>query len=570
MSALFERFRIHDLGFTVLAILLSLFVISYSPIVNSVYAKDSTPSALPQVATVSANYQPLGQVSQQSPQYANLMVNNLLHSFSCILVGYSPIGHPCVDYIQGIPVISSIDTSGGLLGSIMNLTTIVMANPPIRTGQYLATLGNSLGFTKEVYAQVGGTGAGVLKPIENLWQVSRNISYIIMIIIFVVIGLMVMFRTRINPQTVISIQAALPGLVIGLIMITFSYFLASLLVDTAYITTNIVGYYFTAAQGKPEAVLLDNTSDKSVLTIFGQFVGSIGRDDIKGGLDYLFTSLTPEVQELMRFIAGAISFQYGNQVGQIVPVVGQFVGPIVGLGFSVFTAATPPTVFSTVLWIVAIAALIFQMIKLLMRLINCYLHIIFLTITAPFQFLAASLPGRQGITTNWIRNILANVLAFPAVLAVFYFVAYLLGDPRPPFNIIGQPQIAGQNALPLFGGLETSFIRLMLVYGALVATPKIPDLVVEAIGKVGRAGSVIGQEISEANRGGQQYTQRGFAGMQQGATGFAGMADKPVNRYTPDGKVVPGMEMGTFSSAKYGLQSAGKSISTWLNKKPTP
>src|SRR3989344_6926351 len=199
--------------------------------------------------STSSAYQPIevSSIPQQSPMYANLMVNNLLHAFSCLMAGASPIGQPCVDYLNGVPVISSVNTSGGLLGAVANLNTIVIANPPIRTGQYLATIGDSLGLVKEANAQVSGSGAGVLQPILKLWQVSRNIAYIAMIIIFLIIGLMVMFRQRINPQTVITAQAALPGLVIGLIMITFSYFLASLLTDTAYLATNLVGYYFQVA-----------------------------------------------------------------------------------------------------------------------------------------------------------------------------------------------------------------------------------------------------------------------------------------------------------------------------------
>ena len=87
------------------------------------------------------------------------------------------------------------------------------------------------------------------------------------------------------------------------------------------------------------------------------------------------------------------------------------------------TYGLPGETFGLVLYFVAIAVLIYTLFKLLLRLINNFLTIIFLTITAPFHFLVASLPGRQGIATNWILNMLCNVLAFPAVYAVLYFVA---------------------------------------------------------------------------------------------------------------------------------------------------
>ncbi len=545
MSAFLQRFKIYDLGLKIF-LFFGFFIILSSLIINPVLAKTSTPSAIPTEATTSAqiatnsadvNYQPLGYVSPQSPQYANLMVNNLLHAFSCLMVGQSTIGQPCVDYLNGVPVISSINKGGGLLGSAINLNTFVIANPPIRTGQYLATIGYSLGLVKEAHAQVSGSGAGVLDPIINLWQVSRNIAYVVMIIIFVVVGLMVMFRQKINPQTVISIQAALPGLVIGLIMITFSYFLASLLVDTAYLATNLVGYYFTAAQNAPSSNLTQDISDKSVLFIFGKFVGSIGQEDIAKALNLALSSLNDNIQSMLRLAAGLIGYQYGSSFGTptgslvgsavCLPVTGPIAafcgaiggivgGLVIGIPLALKAASDPAGTFSWILYIVAAAVLLYTMLRLLLKLINNYLQIIFLTVTAPFQFMIASLPGRQGIMIDWIRNMLCNVLAFPAVLAVFYFAAYLLGSPRDPFIITGSLSISNNQALPLFGGLDISFIKILLAFGALTATPAIPDIICQAIGKVGRAGALIGQQIEGGTRGGQ-----GYVGRVQGAVGGA-------------------------------------------------
>ena len=138
-------------------------------------------------------------------------------------------------------------------------------NPPVRTADYLASISGNFGMVREASAQVVGSGAAVLHPILALWQVSRNISYVIMIVIFLIIGMMIIFRNKINPQTVITAQAALPGLVIGLIMITFSYFLAGLISDMAFVGTNVVGYYFSAVRGdtNPPQNLVQDISKKN-------------------------------------------------------------------------------------------------------------------------------------------------------------------------------------------------------------------------------------------------------------------------------------------------------------------
>ncbi len=106
------------------------------------------------------------------------------------------------------------------------------------------------------------------------------------------VGLMVMFRQRINPQTVITAQAALPGLVIGLILITFSYFLAGLISDTAFISTNLIGYYFSAAQnisGSPP--LTETASTQSVLTIMSRFINAFDKGEFSSEVEVILDAL---------------------------------------------------------------------------------------------------------------------------------------------------------------------------------------------------------------------------------------------------------------------------------------
>ncbi len=521
MSASFFRIKKHESRIT--GIIVTLFIILASLfVIHPVYAQVSTSSA-----TTSAKYQPVNvnSLTPQSPQYANLMVNNLIHAFSCIMAGSSPIGQPCIDYLNGVPVISQVNNSGGLLGSVANLNMLVIASPPIRTGEYLATLGDSLGIVKEANAQVTGSGAGVLEPIMKLWQISRNISYVVMILIFVIIGLMVMFRTRLNPQTVITAQAALPGLVIGIILITFSYFLASLLTDTAYLATNLIGYYFQVAlpDGNPAENLAQKATSESVLSVFGRFTNVITPGDATGVVHSLWDGLPEDTQNLLRAAAGLVAVQFGSGAAGNVNIPG--LGLIVGLVAGIPSALAPVEMVGNVLAVIAIGALILQMIKLLFKLISNYLSIIFYTVTAPFHFLAASLPGRQAIAIVWIRNMLCNILAFPAVLAIFYFVAYLLGPEYRGAQFFlctgtlcsgGTGSITSVVALPLLGGLNLNFIKILLAYGALVATPTIPDLVCRAIGQVGQAGQLVGQEIGAAGRSGQGYAQRGVQGAGQG------------------------------------------------------
>lgn len=523
-----------------------------------------TPStSYAQAATTSA--QPLpGYIPPTSPVYTELVLHNTFHAISCLAAGSSMLGQPCLTYqvtknaqgiIQSVPVLSQANLSGGALGTVTSLVDSLYLNPPVRSSEYLASLGRGLGVVKEANAQVIGSGAAVLDPVFRLWQVSRNMAYVIMIVIFMVIGLMIMFRNKVNPQTVITAQASLPGLVIGLILITFSYFFASLLTDLAFIGTNLVGYYFSFAQTPlaPDANLAQDIENRNVLTILSQLTNGISWDGMTNALAIVFgeNGLQGDALGIVRAglflvafqtiapLAGTVTGGITGAVGSLVPgavlwtPIATALGSAIGGGIAgVATMVAPSIILGFVFYVIALIALIVTMVKLLLKLVNNYLYIIFLTITAPFHFLAASLPGRQGVATSWILNMLCNVLSFPAVAAVLYFATIMLADSfgtsTPPFTVTNAPDIAGPTTLPLFGGLPINFIKFLIGFGAILATPAIPDIVCRAVGRIGQAGQLIGQEFRSGISGGQQYLGRGQSGI--GAMSQSGGQLAQLNR----------------------------------------
>lgn len=470
-----------------------------------------TTPALAQTATPSAeqNY----QLAQYAKSSDNLFIG-VMHTIGCIAFGSSIVNQPCLTPLQSPD--SKSQSNGGLLGFVTNTIVILYANPPLRTASYMADIKNNLIPAKPAYAQVGGGGQGVIEPIKTLWEVSRNIAYIIMIIIFVVIGLMIMFRAKINPQTVISVQAALPGLVIGLILITFSYFIAALLVDVAFISTWVVGYYFMLAQSGNTNIVStifqpQNNIEPNILTIFTQFF-TIDNQTM------LYNTSQPIIDTMMNSVPSFMGLDPVRVVivflsSQILAPIGAvpLVGSIVSGGMTLWSYEHPPLAFSVLLWVFVGLIFLYTLIRLLIRLVTNYIMILFLTFFAPFTFLFASLPGRQGLAIDWARNMLCNVLAFPSVFAALYFAAYIAwGGVTTDFNITaGLPLIGGGSPLPLLN-INDSLIRFLLVFGILLATPAIPDVICNAIGTAGRPGSsgaVIGKQIEGGVQGGQGYTK---------------------------------------------------------------
>src|SRR3990167_6572032 len=110
------RFRIKS-GMTI-----TLFISFLLLFATPAFAQGATSS--PSATLPTNNYQLPTYVSPTSPLYTDMLLHNMFHTFSCLASGKSVIGQPCLTYqvtknaqgtIQSIPVLSSIDISGGLL-----------------------------------------------------------------------------------------------------------------------------------------------------------------------------------------------------------------------------------------------------------------------------------------------------------------------------------------------------------------------------------------------------------------------------------------------------------------------
>lgn len=588
---IFNKFSI--LKFSLLLLLTTYFLLLTTNPVSAQTASSSsqTPPSLPAVASAKEGLLTTNYAYSQGPHTASLAIYNFSHAMSCILIGQSPIA-PCLEYkmvkdatgmVKSYPILSSVNTTGGFLGMGSSALALLYIEKPLDQMSFFTYLGRNLGVVKEANAQVGGSGNQVLSPIFALWTVSRNFSYIIMILIFIGVGLMVMFRQKLNPQTVVSVQMALPGLVIGLILITFSYFLAALITDTAYVGTDLVGYYFDEAikvsGGSPGTEsLTQKLANESAVSIGAGSVNILDHGTLQKFLKQIYDklplnttaaidprgvldptkSITP--RNVISLFSSAITYMiYNSLLSPVFDITGGALGTIGGIiakmpggagaatgaatalskvanafgaagatagglgtvaaaGWGIAAFNDPVGYLSFWASILAILIMLYTIVKLFFRLITCYLMIIFQTITSPFVFLASSIPGRQNMVTDWMRNMLCNVLSFPAVIGVFYFAAFLLGNNEVPgFKVTSQLNLTNATGnLPFLGGLDLGILRKILAFGAILMTPSIPDVICKTVGKPGQSGAMLGGAIGGAIGAGRQY-QGQISGQLQGA-----------------------------------------------------
>lgn len=339
-----------------------------------------------------------GGVPKNLFQYEFGSVNN------CDLSEYEPTDTES-DYIPGRQPITLIatptlmiaglqDTSGkncntaALLPQSGRMVTALFQNGPT-SQQYLADIANNIGLPQlapRAYAQ--GTGYAAMGPFLEFWKGFRNVAYALYIIMFVVVGIMIMLRTKINAQTVITIQAALPNLLVTLLLITFSYAMVGFMIDIMYFLIYFLVYLL------------------STIGIIGTPVDAINR--LLGGSAW---SVIFSGRNSVIWAVAAAS-------DRLLSGVGDGLTGFLGKGAAIFS---PSALFAAV-WLGV------TMIKLMFVLVKAYVMLIIQTVTAPVQILMNAMPGSKAFS-EWLKKTASYLLPFPVVAAMFIFAAILVGDP---------------------------------------------------------------------------------------------------------------------------------------------
>jgi len=329
---------------------------------------------------------------------------------------------------------------GGAIGGITNLIAAMYANPPASSVEYFADLGRNLGIVKPAYAQAG-IGFQGLRPILPLWKAFRNLAYLFFTIVFIVIGFAIMFRVKLDPQTVISIQNAIPRVVVALILVTFSYAIAGLLIDLMYVILSIP--VFALAQSgaidfSQAQTLLSRYSEADFLTTM-RLVTGLG---VRGVRELIPRLLLPGAG--IGGIVGAIFWAIASFLTGWGPLLAASVPVLLGLAFS----------FLGFLF------------RILFMLIKAYALSIILVILGPIIIMTEALPGRKGIVT-WLRSLLSNLSVFfvTAFLFILLDIINALWEAREP--IWGPPLVGG-------GG---DIAKATITFGILMITPNVAQLV---------------------------------------------------------------------------------------------
>jgi hypothetical protein len=384
-----------------------------------------------------------------------------------------------------------------LLGFMGNLIALPYANPPA-SGVYWAysNLQNA-GFVPKTYA-AEGVGFGALRPFMNLWKVFRDISYMLLVIVLIAIGFMIMFRMKLNPQTVISVESALPRIVISLLLITFSFPIAGLLVDLMYvlilITIAILGnrgnfFNITEFQNKyvspnfgtissgllplgffPTLWMLANSIIALLPKIINQILRTI-TGVLLGGLFFKWIETSVfKISDSISELGGSIP------IGESIMAAAEIVVKIlIGILLALIAFGIGYASLGVIIFILVFFTYLFMIFRIFFLLFSTYIRIFLMVVFSPLFMLMEAIPGKNAFG-YWFKNLFVDILIFPVVIILFV-VSYLIINILPTGGNIWQP--------PFLTELNPQAFTVLLAMGILFMIPDLVKLMKELLGVKG-------------------------------------------------------------------------------------
>lgn len=527
-------------------ILLALFFLFFFAFSKSTAYAQTTPSVIQ--ATTTNNFLTPNvdsSVPQNHHEYTQIVVIDVLSALMCQLTGIDPTNprQPClgVNPMTGkiglpptnTPQFGKAQTGPQLGGALGVMTNFIAAlyTPAVSTTQYVDYLSSNFGIVKPTYAASGtasnncsssplGYGFCGLAPIFSLWVDMRDFAYALLTILFIVIGLGVMLRFRVDPRTVMTLQNQIPRVIIAILLITFSYAISGAMIDLMWTVTYAGINFITSTTNTQVAVSCDKNgkeplsqaAEQTLLDEPLSFTNLIFKTDCNGSHNGIFT------------LSDSVSKSFGDLVVQVIADLFHFnlqgscdLNPVnlnlTGCIQDFFLWLTEQLVK-----IIIIVVILVALFRLWFQLLTSYVTFLIFVIMGPLWIVFGLIPGRPLGFEKWLRIIFANLAAFP--LAAFLLVfARVLMDAASQNTVLGAATSAGANASgvlaaasgpgsnpqsvfipPLVGNPNVATFTSFLALGAIMIAPTIPSMIKERMKATGQGkyGAMIAAGLGSA------------------------------------------------------------------------
>lgn len=440
----------------------------------------------------------------------------------------------CADSITGL--LSFTPTDGQPPQSI---ASFFLKDRPLSGITYFKQTARNLHLIPPAQAQTTTAGFGfqVLDPVLNLWRSSRNIAYVLFVIIIVALAFMIMFRVKISPQVVITVQSALPKIAIALILITFSYAIAGFLVDLMYVFIGLISVVLAGSKAliTDKPAVMFNFLTQGAITIAGVSL-PLGIFGLLMGYAVAFTIVL-----FMVFFVG------NGLIGNILTA------GVTSLFMSVYA------LFGVLAFIILFIVFLIAAFKIIWMLIKTLANILLLTIFAPFQIAFGVITSASGFG-SWVKSFVGNLAVFPVAgllmalswIFLIYALKFMIGN---AFNFPGTwgelfnqiPGLSIYNGWPPLLGAGNQMTALIFVGTSLsimMILPKVVELIQGFMaGKPLAYGAAIGEAMGPAVGIGKTAGLYGAAEGMNIAAEKAALLGKPVPGWVQAGRKILGVKV---------------------------
>ena len=361
---------------------------------------------------------------------------------------------------------------GGATNTKEGSRALAAANPvqdilsgarPISGIGYLRSAASKFNLVSEVKAQ--GFGFEASSSMRTLWVAVRNVTYFILILMIIGMAFLIMFRFKISPQTVITVQSALPKIIIALLLITFSYAIAGFMIDLLYVVIGIIAGILSSS----------GLFNLGWADMYNRITGvSWG-----GGLIGLM---------LVYFLLFAIT------------------GLVATLSLDIINVLF--ALLSIIILIVVLIALVFITFKIMWMLIKAFVNVLLLIAMGPIYIIT-------GGFTGWLKNLASNLAVFATIGPMFAISFLFMGAAIPDDPVFGgffslfqdiipfRPipnAITGSTWVPPFLAIgNMNYVWLFVSFVIITLIPNVANMIKGAVqGKPFGYGTAIGAALGGA------------------------------------------------------------------------
>ncbi len=144
-------------------------------------------------------------------------------------------------------------SSGSLAGIATGATYALYHEPvPVSLAFYARDVASNTMFLKDTaFAQeidTSGDSFVGFPFVLRLWKLTRNLAFGLMAVFMLIVGMMIMMRKQIDPRTSVTIQYAIPRIIVSLALIAFSYAIGALAVGLIKPLTSVAWEPYRAVQ----------------------------------------------------------------------------------------------------------------------------------------------------------------------------------------------------------------------------------------------------------------------------------------------------------------------------------